>query len=554
VVPRKLLCERLERLTQAIVTARELLRRPRWVVGALLGLQWLLVLVFALSIPHNGWLWFQGGDETWYFTSGWLLGHLQLPVTPTIGYGWPLVLSPIAVATDGQLLSALPAIVLLNVLVLLPVALLCVYAVGTRIGGRIVGYTAALLWVVLPFVAIPLFDPRYHERFVDQVLPTALGLTAMADYPGMVLLLVSAYFLFRLLETHAPADAVLAGAAAAASAAVKPSNLLYFAPVGLALVASRRIVPAAWFTAGAAPALIALALWKERGLGYLPAFALEGVRVALGSASISPSINRYVNIDWGQLRQNELGIREYFWSVRLLEWLPIAGTIALARRSLTAGMIGGGWLICYIVIKGSSSYASVDSGSFFRFMIPAFPAFVVLAASLLLLVPHAPSRLKPSPLLVRSLPNRAVIAAVAVAGLVPLLVVAVARPLNTPKAVEDARHNLLVPVEQRLALRAERTSAGVRLTWRNPGGHLAFFRVFRTDDPPGLDCSRSEKSTPLRCQLAMNVIRTVRGTTFVDASSRNRDATYRVGLAANYLDDPFGGDVLAISEAAAPAS
>ena len=72
-------------------------------------------------------------------------------------------------------------------LVLGPIALLCVYGIASRIGGRLLGYWASLLWVVAPFAAIPLFVGRYHERWIEQFLPQALGLTAMADFPSMVL-------------------------------------------------------------------------------------------------------------------------------------------------------------------------------------------------------------------------------------------------------------------------------------------------------------------------------------------------------------------------------
>ena len=79
-----------------------------------------------------------------------------------------------------------------QVLVLGPIALLCVYGIAARIGGRLLGYWASLLWVIAPFAAIPLFVDRYHERWIEQFLPQALGLTAMADFPSMVIVLAAA--------------------------------------------------------------------------------------------------------------------------------------------------------------------------------------------------------------------------------------------------------------------------------------------------------------------------------------------------------------------------
>ena len=95
-------------------------------------------------------------------------------------------------------------LVLAQVLVLGPIALYCVYAIAREIGGRLLGYWAALLWVITPFAAIPLFVDRYQERWSEQFLPQALGLTAMADFPSMVLVLAGALFVVRSLEagTH----------------------------------------------------------------------------------------------------------------------------------------------------------------------------------------------------------------------------------------------------------------------------------------------------------------------------------------------------------------
>ena len=69
--------------------------------------------------------------------------------------------------------------IVLNALTLLPVALLCVYGIATRIAGRVFGYWTAFLWVIVPYVAIPMFDQRYHEKYVDITLPQSLGLTVL---------------------------------------------------------------------------------------------------------------------------------------------------------------------------------------------------------------------------------------------------------------------------------------------------------------------------------------------------------------------------------------
>ena len=58
---------------------------------------------------------------------------------------------------------------------------------------------------MLPFAVIPLWRDDYHERYIEQFLPGALGLTGLADYQSMVLLLVGALLFLRALQTGAPA-------------------------------------------------------------------------------------------------------------------------------------------------------------------------------------------------------------------------------------------------------------------------------------------------------------------------------------------------------------
>ena len=45
-------------------------------------------------------------------------------------------------------------------------------------------------------------------------------------------------------------------------------------------------------------------------------------------------VRDFVPLDIHQLNHQFLGFREYFWSARLLEFIPIAGAIAVARRSI----------------------------------------------------------------------------------------------------------------------------------------------------------------------------------------------------------------------------
>ena len=44
--------------------------RPLTALAALAVAQWLAILAFALTVRHNGWLFYQGGDQIWPLTTG----------------------------------------------------------------------------------------------------------------------------------------------------------------------------------------------------------------------------------------------------------------------------------------------------------------------------------------------------------------------------------------------------------------------------------------------------------------------------------------------------
>jgi hypothetical protein len=533
------------------------LRTTKAFLAALVGVQWVAVAVFAATVRHNGWLFYQGGDELWQYTTGWLVAHGHLPTTP-IGYGWSVLLVPVAWIAGPNLVSALPAIVLLNVLVLAPVALFCIYGIATRIGGRAIGALAAVAWVAAPYAVIPLWQQGYHAKYVEQFLPQALGLTALADYPGMVAVIVAAYFCVRVVDSGQWLDALLAGVAAGTAIALKPSTSLFLvAPAATFLVARRwrSLLPLA---VGVAPAVLLLTLWKERGLGYVPAFNAEAHRVAaagdrpLVAGGILDPFHRYIHLDWGQLNNNRLGFREHFYSERLVEWLPLAGVIAVARRRPVLSLFLGVWFAVFVVAKGTFQYATVESGSFFRFLMPAWPPFLLMVASLPLLVPGATRRIRERRrATVPARPSRrTVVAVLSAVGLLyvllPLVAIAAARPLksSSPPAVEF--EGTLIPESPRLALSAHVARGGVALSWpqSRPRAAGVFFRVLRGRIADAADCSPARGATT--CTVALPIVATTRGSAYVDHPARGRWA-YRIGLSGNWLDDPAYGDVLLVS-------
>ena len=128
--------------------------RPAYVLATLVGTQWLAVLVLAFTVRHNGWLYYAGGDQLWHYTGAYLMAHGHLPPT-YVGYGWSILMLPVAALTGPNLVSALPVIVLFNTLVLLPIALVCVYGIAARIAGRLFGYWAAAVWIAVASQIMP---------------------------------------------------------------------------------------------------------------------------------------------------------------------------------------------------------------------------------------------------------------------------------------------------------------------------------------------------------------------------------------------------------------
>jgi hypothetical protein len=541
-------------------TADRLLERPRVVVGTLAGVQVVATLVFALDVQHNGWVWFQGGDQIWLATQGWLLGQLELPPTE-LGYVWSLLLMPIMWVTGPTYVEALPPLILFQVLVLGPIALLCVYDLACRIGGRLLGYWASLLWVVAPFATIPLFVDRYQERFGEQFLPQALGLTAMSDYPSMVVVLASAVFVVRSIDGARLTDAVLAGLLLGAAGAMKPPNLLLGVGAGLAYLVARRWREGVAFGAAIVPSLLLLAYWKDKGLGGIPVLSLEETRLAASSSltALSVDLDRYLELDLDHWLQQMDSLREFFLAPRVAQWAPLAGLVAVlrVRRGAVAALLSG-WLAAFLVVKGFSPRATIESGSFWRLLMPAWPAYLLLLASIPLLVPTLARRLgdrmrAPAS---RVVSPRWIAAAAAASLLVPATVIAASSPLEGPGLAltqDDAGNFILTSVDEGVALRSERTAEGVRLTWDDDARRAnVFYRVYRAEGDD-VECENTDGHPAQSCYFRGLAVGVTREREFVDTGAPP-GATYRIGVGTNWVDDPAFGDVFAFSPPAAAPS
>jgi hypothetical protein len=525
------------------VRARLLAVRPLYVLAALLALQWIGVLVLARTVRHNGWVYYMGGDQLWHYTLAYLIVHGHLAPT-YVGVGWPTILALIAAVAGPNLVSALPAIILFNTLVLLPLGLACMYGIGERIAGRLFGYWTALLWVVIPFVGSAYSLRGYHQKWTELTLPTVTGLSAMSDFPSMIFLVVGAYLFLRSLDERHWIWAAGAGFAVGFAIAIKPSSSVFLvAPVLLYLVTRwRSLVP---YALGLVPCLAALAVWKVRGEGNLPWRTTEPAhRLALGPGGI---VHRYLRTNtWTQLHNNLLQIREHLYSDRILEFLVVAGLVALIVRSRRAALFIGAWFVVFLLLKGTYVNSRVEDGTFWRLLLPAFPAFVVLTAAVPLLVPGVRLRRRPTPSwrLSRRLVVAVAAALVAVLSLFPIALVAATKPIRGPYPSAFEVNSILVTEAAPLGLRATPTaSGGVLLRWQSsrPSPGAVFYSVFRNSGSVDTICG-PVRHAPDLCEIHAHELTTTRGDQVFDHPGAGT-WTYRVGITANWLNSTSYGDV-----------
>jgi hypothetical protein len=256
------------------------------------------------------------------------------------------------------------AVELVNVLVLGPVALLCAYTVAKQVGGVALGAWTLLVWVAAPWLAHMFTLAAYDVTVRDRVLPLALGLTDEPGYAAGVAMLAAT----ALIATSGLREIAAAGVAAGIAIVLVPEAVVFLVPVAVALLVAWQPRELAGFLLAAAPALLVIAIWREPAFGELSLDTLQG---------------------------NVGGLREYFWSQRLLQWLPLAGTIAVARRSIPLALLIGGWFAAWVVIGAARVGTGFEDGALFLVLLPSLPAYVLLAAALPLLVPTLAARLGP---------------------------------------------------------------------------------------------------------------------------------------------------------------
>jgi hypothetical protein len=200
-----------------------------------------------------------------------------------------------------------------------------------------------------------------------------------------------------------------------------------------------------------------------------------------------------------------------------------------------------------VILKGSILPSNVDSGSFFRFVLPAIPAFVLLAASVPLLIPKygiafaRRTALPPA----RRIGRRWAIAAVVTLGLVPVGAVAAIHPTEDPNRVLQEA-GIAIPVGA-IELLATPLAGLTVLGWDAPpaSGANVFYRLYRSPSASDHSCTDPYRGVA-RCVLASPELRTTRRNLAVDSPGPGT-WTYRVGAAANWVDNPEMGDVFLLS-------
>ncbi len=541
----------LERVARAAAARVSwLAARPWLLLTALAAVELAIVAWLAFDTPHNGWVWYSGGDATEYWTGEWAIAHGLIPQA-IISFGLPVYYGWVPLVTGITLLHGLQVIVVLQALVLVPLVLVLVWAVADRLFGRTYAAVASSLWAFGPLLMLAGLTSRYRPSFEQYFLvPHWAGLTNMADLPSVAAVLACAWATLRAADTGRTDDAVVAGVLGGVMIGLKPANGFFIPAVAVLLVAAWRPKVAAGFAAGIVPALITLALWKARGLGHLPiTHAYASTREAAGPLAATPS--HYIPFDLHRLNQQLIDLKEVFWSLRLLEFLAIAGSLAAIRRVPAKGAFVVVWFAGFCLVKGSSNLASVPSTSYFRFVEPGLPAFVLLIASLGFLVPvhgrRVPWRRAAESWSVRRSPG---LIAAGLAALVPLAVIVAAHPARTMRFARNNLNATEAPISSDFALTAAARGDSVRLDWKPrsvPGSTKVSYLILRSTGDDG--CERPPQGA-VECFVTGNQVSFSRLPFYVDRPPPGHRYAYRVALVADYRDSPTTTDLMLLSSPA----
>jgi hypothetical protein len=132
-----------------------------------------------------------------------------------------------------------------------------------------------------------------------------------------------------------------------------------------------------------------------------------------------------------------------------------------------------------------------------------------------------------------------------------------ATPVDDPaRAVyqDDEGNTILTAVDRDIDVRVERVSDGVRVSWEDDESWRAdvFYRVYRHDAAGTDTLCTTAYNVSIFCFLRAAIVGTTREPEYLDPAPPE-GATYRIGVAANWLNDPEAGDVFTFSPQSGPA-
>ena len=256
---------------------------------------------------------------------------------------------------------------------LLALQVVLVYALMLLATGRLGALFAGVVLVLGPVVLAERYfgsgggtpPTQYRAVYRHDVLPATFGLTSRSGLVAACLVLASA--LLVLARTRLPdwTTAGLGGCAAAAAALVYPHAWLALAAPVAAMLVARRVPALAATVATCGAGLIALAVFR-----HVP-------HVAFG---------------WHQMGRSLDSVREFSWSRRLLEYLPLAGVVGLARKSRSAGAFFAVALVALVILPLARP---LDLTHYLLAMVPGASTYWLLTASIPFLVPRPHTRTAP---------------------------------------------------------------------------------------------------------------------------------------------------------------
>jgi len=338
-------------------------------VGAVC-LQWVVTGCIALFADHAGSMYGDRAAAEAVVAAADRVVDGTVPATP--GPGYPLLLAPLVALTDS-VTSVASVVTTVNVVALTPLAAACLVEIARRAAGPVYAVVATVVWSLAPVAAIPLFVPKYHDTYVHDVLPALYGLTVQPEFAAMALSVVAAALAMRAVAGSARAG-LLAGVLAGTATAVSPPAVGIAVGIVLALGAARRWRSLLEAALGVVTALLPTLLWRSRAPGI--------ATVTLGDPS------------WTTFQATMAQIREYFWSNRLLQWLPVAGAIGALRLARPLSGLLAGWLGAAVLTIVATT-PGLEGGRMFIALIPAWPAYALLVAAIPALVPTLVARLRP---------------------------------------------------------------------------------------------------------------------------------------------------------------